>query len=102
MSYIKLANDNSNWEEKVYGVKHYSLDDEINLPDPVKQTRRNKIKAIDKLKWIKEQTEYFERYWRSIPEEDDANHAAAVQELMDAVMKFDAVCNNIHATIWKY
>lgn len=102
MSYLKLATDNSNWEESVYGITHYSLDDEVNLPDLIKQTRRNKIRAIDNLRFVKSQVEYFERYWRSIPEEDNANHAAAVQELANAVETLRGACYNVNETIWRH
>lgn len=68
-----------------YGIKPASFEEEMNMPVAMKQTRNNKIKTIDELKWIVKMAEQMESYYKRIPEEDDQNHADLVQGLTDTI-----------------
>ena len=74
-----------NWMERCYGLKAMSLEEEMNLPTPMKQTRNNKMKMIDQLNLVSRRVDGLINYIKLIPEENDENHAALVQELADVV-----------------
>ena len=78
-----------NWLKNCYGMEPMSLEEEINLPKSVKQTRNNKIKIIDRLALDMRNIESLIDDARRIPECDDAKHAALVQKLTDAIMEID-------------
>lgn len=73
------------WYEKYYGSHLMSLEKEINAPQALKQTRNNKIKAIDELTWIIKIAEQIKEYYKKIPEKDDQGHADLVQKLTNSV-----------------
>ena len=70
---------------KKYGLNPMSIDAEINAPDNIRQTRMNKIQIIDDCAIIIGWANQYINTARKIPEEDDARHAALVQELSDAI-----------------
>lgn len=74
-----------NWMERCYGLEAMSVEEEMNLPTPMKQTRNNKMKMIDQLNLVSRRVDGLINYIKLIPEENDENHAALVQELADSV-----------------
>ena len=71
--------------KKAYGVEAMPIEQEIALPEPVKQTRRNKIDMIDSCDLIIRMAQEMAEYVKRIPEDNDTNHAQLVQGLADKV-----------------
>lgn len=74
-----------NWMERCYGLEAMSIEEEMNLPAPMKQTRNNKMKMIDQLNLVSRRVDGLINYIKRIPEDNDENHAVLVQELADTV-----------------
>lgn len=83
--------DYENWMERCYGLETMSVEDEMNLPAPMKQTRSNKMKIIDRLSIISRRVNGLKEYAKRIPVENNESHAALVQELADAVNEIGKV-----------
>jgi hypothetical protein len=70
-----------------------SIEQEANAPEPVRQTRRNKIDMVDSCELVIRMARDLMDYAKRIPVEDDARHAQLVQELADAVKSARAAVN---------
>lgn len=68
-----------------YGIEPMTVEQEANAPEPVKQTRRNKIEMVDSCALIIRMAQELMEYAKRIPVEDDPRHAELVQGLADAV-----------------
>ena len=73
------------WYGKHYGIELLGIGEEASLPEAAKQTRRNKMKAIDELTWISKIAEQEINRCRRIPVEDDRKHADLVQEFVNKI-----------------
>lgn len=71
--------------DKLYGLKPYTLEDELNLPDAQRRTRNNKVFMVDCLLNMKNQCEFLKDWVRTIPEIDDERHADLVDKLAATV-----------------
>ncbi len=76
---------NHNPIEAAYGLTHMSLEQEIAAPEPVKQTRRGKIRIIDDCAAIQRWIDANGGRAQRIPELNDADHAKLVQGLADKI-----------------
>ena len=68
-----------------YGLRPLTLEEELNQPELVKQTRGNKMKIIGTCEFAKTLIDTIEIRIRKAPELDDEWHATLVQELADKV-----------------
>ena len=64
-----------------YGVVPMSVTEEASAPEPVRQTRGNKIRMIDDCAAILRCVNDYGNRARIIPEENDAEHAKRVADL---------------------
>lgn len=71
--------------DKLYGLKPYTLEEELSLPDAVRRTRNNKVVMVDHLLNMKNLSESLSDWVRTIPELDDESHAGLVDKLAAAV-----------------
>lgn len=71
--------------ERIYGIKPLTVEEELNYPANAKQTRNNKMKIVDMCERIRSLIYVIECRAKGAPELDDAKHAALVQELADKV-----------------
>ena len=83
-----------NWIECCYGLEAMSVEDEMNLPAPMKQTRNNKVKMIDQLNLVSRRVDGLINYAKRIPVHNNEVHATLVQELADAVDKINKAVSN--------
>lgn len=83
--------DYENWMERCYGLEAMSVEEEMNLPAPMKQTRNNKVKMIDQLNLISRRIDGLINYAKRIPVHNNEVHAKLVQELADAVNEIGKV-----------
>ena len=75
----------SEWIRNIYGMEPLSLEQEINLPWMVKQTRNNKMKIIDTCGHMTQLLETIKDTARMAPTPNDLEHAQLVQAYTDAV-----------------
>lgn len=70
---------------RLYGLSPMSLEQELNAPAPVKQTRNSKVAIIDVCCELKRFAEQTMSYARRIPEENDEKHSALVRAYADGM-----------------
>ena len=70
---------------KQYGLEPMGLWEEVNLPENVRSTRRNKQAIIDRCNHMIQMCETMINRAKQIPEEDDDRHAFMVSMYSDLV-----------------
>ena len=87
--------------DKNYGMKILPIEEELDLPIPMRRTRNNKVNMVDTMRAVRRQVDSLENYARSIPVEDDTRHADLVEELLRKYKEVLAAACEAHATIWR-
>ena len=76
-----------------YGLEPKTMEEEMNLPKNINQTRKAKIEIIDQCEYIRKVADSIANRARNIPEEDDDRHAQLVQvfrnKVREAFLKID-------------
>lgn len=72
---------------KLYGLSPMSFKDELNAPIPVREIRNAKVEIIDNCNAIIRLAEAAINTAKRIPEDDDAEHAALVDEYVAMISK---------------
>ena len=80
---------------EVYGLIPMSAEDEFDLPETLRKTRRNKKGIYNDCEYIRRVAEDYMGKARRIPELDDEKHAETVQRLADAI---HALCEEFVTT----
>lgn len=70
-----------------YGLEPKTMEEEMNLPKNINQTRGNKICIIDWCEHIKRMADLIADRARNTPEEDNDHHAELVDEFKTKVRK---------------
>lgn len=70
-----------------YGIRKLSFEEEWNLSDAAKQTRNNKMRAIDICQHARNLLEVEQIKARQWPELDDEAHAQLIQEKVDKLVE---------------
>lgn len=70
---------------KQYGLEPYTLEEEANLPETIKQIRQDKIGIIDYCSRIRRELEMIESRARGAVEKDDLAQQRRVDEFADLV-----------------
>ena len=81
---MKLV-DEIPYETRVYGLKPYSLDEEVALPFEVRQTRDNKLRIVNLCISLIRDLEGIKEIAKNIPELDDAEHSTLVNDYREAI-----------------
>ena len=87
-----MRNDNAVYEfnfDKVYGLKSYDLEEELNLPENIKRTRCNKVHIIKRIDLIKRTLDSISFTAKRCPELDNKKHADLVDELSKMIDEID-------------
>lgn len=68
-------------QELMYGLEAMTLEEELALPEPMRQTRNAKVALVDMAEHIATMADSLKSLARAIPVEDDKHHAELVAEL---------------------
>ena len=78
--------------EKLYGIPEMTVQEEMNLPENMRQTMSNKITMIEKCGLLQQALDQVKFRAKHIPLLDDDKHAAGVQEMTDKFLAaYDAL-----------
>lgn len=87
--------------ERYYGLKSLTFEEEIALPETVRQTRKNKLCIISMCDNVLRNVHLIQDRVREAPELDDKDHSDLIQELAEKVKELVAATDAAYMVGWR-